>query len=87
MRKAPDDLLLRAAASEIKLRRATLGISQEELAFRAAVHRSFMTKVELAESQPSLTTLFRLAAGLEIEPEDLVAAISKRYRKELRGSR
>jgi predicted transcriptional regulator len=87
MRKAQDLPVLRAAAAEIKARRASLKISQEELAHRADVHRSFVARLEVAETQPSLANLFRLAEALEAEVVDLVAAIAVRHRKELKQVR
>lgn len=87
MRKAQDFPVLRAAATEIKARRTSLKISQEELAHRAEVHRSFVARLEVAETQPSLAVLFRLAEALEVEADDLVGAIAVRYRKELRQAR
>lgn len=87
MRKAQDFPVLRAAATEIKARRTSLKISQEELAHRAEVHRSFVARLEVAETQPSLAVLFRLAEALEVEADDLVGSIAVRYRKELRQAR
>ena len=87
MRKAQDLPVLRAAAAEIKARRAGLKISQEELAHRAGVHRSFVARLELAETQPSLAVLFRLADALEVEVVDLTEAMVVRYRRELKQHR
>lgn len=87
MRKAQDLPVLRAAAAEIKARRASLKISQEELAHRADVHRSFVARLEVAETQPSLAVLFRLAEALEAEAVDLVGAIAIRYSKEQKQAR
>lgn len=87
MRKAQDLPVLRAAAAEIKSRRASLKISQEELAHRAGVHRSFVARLEIAETQPSLAVLFRLAEALEAEVADLTGAIAVRYRRERKQAR
>ena len=84
MRKAQDLPVLRAAAAEIKARRASLQISQEELAHRAGVHRSFVARLEVGATQPSLSVLFRLARGLEAEFIDLAQGISERLVKEQR---
>jgi len=87
MRKAQDLPLFRAMAGEIKARRAALQISQEELAHRAEVHRSFIARLEVAETQPSLAALFRLAHGLEADVVDLVSGIKRRYAREHRDIR
>ena len=83
MRSNQDPALLRAFAAEIKARRATLKINQEDLAYAAEVNRTFVAKLELATTSPSLTTLFRLANGLEIAPWELVLSVQERYEKEL----
>jgi transcriptional regulator with XRE-family HTH domain len=87
MRKAQDAPVFRAAAAEIKARRAKLQISQEELAHRAGVHRSFVARLELAETQPSLAVLIRIAEGLDADVVEVMAGISARYQKELRQVR
>ena len=86
MRTQQDPALLRAFSAELKARRAVLGINQEALAFASGVNRSFVARLETGSSSPSLTSLFRLAAGLETDPAELVSAIAKRYRKEHKSS-
>ena len=86
MRTQQDPALLRAFSAELKARRAALGINQEGLAFAAGVNRSFVARLETGSSSPSLTSLFRLAAGLETDPAELVGSIAKRYRKEHKSS-
>lgn len=79
--KSPNDTEIQGAiAIEIKHRRGKCRISQEELAHRAQVHRTFVAKIETAQTQPSLVVLFRLAAALETDFSELVIAIEKRYR-------
>jgi len=67
-----------AVAAEIKARRGQIGISQEELAFRAGVHRTFIARLEVASTQPSLSVTFQLAQALTLPPEDLVKAVRQR---------
>lgn len=64
---------------EVKARRGELGISQEELAHRADVNRTFVAKVELAQNQPSLTVLYKLSTGLEVELPELLRLALLRY--------
>lgn len=84
MRKPRDEAILSALASEIKSRRHGLGISQDELAFRADLSRTFVGKMELAQSQPALNALFHLAAALETDPADFIKSIWNRLQKERR---
>jgi len=87
MRSSQDLALLRALAAEVKSLRAVLEISQDELAHRAGLARTFVGKIEIAKNQPSLTALFKLAQGLGILPQDLIAAVGARYKRELRAQR
>jgi predicted transcriptional regulator len=83
MRSHQDPALLRSLAAEIKARRAQLGIpSQEALADAADLNRTFIAKLEVAQTSPSLTSLFQLAAGLQAEPWELVLSVQQRYEKE-----
>ena len=68
-----------AQAFGIALREAreTAGLSQEELAFRAEVDRTFVSKAERGIRQPALTTVFLLSNALGISPSQLVAAAER----------
>ncbi|MDM0077446.1 helix-turn-helix transcriptional regulator [Variovorax sp. J2P1-59] len=83
MRSNQDPALLRAFAAELKARRAALNISQEALAYASEVNRTFVAKLELATTSPSLSSLFRLANGLQVAPWELVLSVQERYEKEL----
>ncbi len=87
MRKPRDEPLLNALAAEVKARRQALGISQEELAFRADVNRTFIGKIEVASTQPSIAVFFHLAEALGVAAVDLVLAIETRAHKERRVKR
>lgn len=82
MRKAQDQPVFRATAAEIKARRGRIEISQEELAHRAEVHRSFIARLEVAQTQPSLAVLLRIADALEVDPADMVRSIVERSKRE-----
>ncbi|HEY1129951.1 MAG TPA: helix-turn-helix transcriptional regulator [Roseateles sp.] len=82
MRTAQDSRVIKAAAAEIKALRGQLDISQEELAHRAGVNRSFVAKVEIARSQPTIAVLVRIAEGLETDAAALVQSIVRRSRRE-----
>jgi transcriptional regulator with XRE-family HTH domain len=82
MRKPRDEPILKALAAELKHRRNDLGISQDELADRADLSRTFVGKMELAQTQPALNTMFHLAAALEIDPAEFVKSLSIRLTKE-----
>lgn len=51
-----------------------IGLSQEELAFRAGMKRSYLSDLERGTRNPSVRALGRLAEALGIEPSQLVAS-------------
>jgi transcriptional regulator with XRE-family HTH domain len=59
----------------IKKHRQRLGISQEELAHRADVDRTFISRLERGIRQPTLTSLLQLASALEMTAADLVSEV------------
>ena len=48
------------------------GLSQEELAFRAAMKRTYLSDLERGKRNPTVRALGRLASALEIEPARLL---------------
>jgi transcriptional regulator with XRE-family HTH domain len=59
-----------------RLRRAT-GFSQEVLAYRARLHRTYISSIERAERNISLENIFRLAEALGVDARDLLAPDKK----------
>ena len=53
--------------------RSLRGISQEELAFRAGLHRTYVSSVERGQRNASLVNIEKLASALEIDIRDLFA--------------
>jgi transcriptional regulator with XRE-family HTH domain len=82
-----DLALLTSLAAELRARRAEGGLSQEELAHRSGLQPLFISRLESAANQPSMTAFVMIAAGLGIEPDVLLSSVMKRYRKERQVSR
>ncbi len=61
--------------ARIRARRGELGISQENLDARTGVHWSYLGQVERGQRNPSLRNLLRIAAGLELDPGELVRGL------------
>lgn len=78
---------MKAYAAEVKARRAELKISQDELAARAEVNRTYIGKIELAQNQPTLVVALRIAGGLETGLPEMMTSVMQRYGKELRSLR
>ena len=62
-----DKTFLKEFGIKVQNRRKELGISQEELAYRAGFHRTYIGMIERAERNITLSNLKRLADALEIE--------------------
>ena len=62
-------------AHNLRRARASIGLSQEELAFRASLHRTEVGLLERAERTPRIDTLAKLAGALGVEPTALLAGI------------
>jgi transcriptional regulator with XRE-family HTH domain len=60
-------------AKNVRVLRENQGISQEELAFRADVHRAYIGQVERAERNLTLNSLQKIAEGLKVEAEVLLS--------------
>ncbi len=71
-------IILEALAIELKVLRAKLAISQEQLALRAGVNRTFVGKIETKTSQPSLLVLLRLLKALEVSFPEFAQALMER---------
>lgn len=63
----------------LRRRRAALNVSQEELAFRAGVDRTFVSRLERGIRQPTITTLIGLGLALEISAAELVRETEAEY--------
>jgi transcriptional regulator with XRE-family HTH domain len=61
-----------ALAKHIKNIRCEANISQEELALRANVDRSFLSRLERGLANPSYLILLRISEALEKSPKELI---------------
>ncbi len=64
-----------ALGEHVRQKRKLLGISQEELAFRANLDRTYVSQIERGIGNPSLTVLLRLAAVLQVKIQELVDGV------------
>jgi transcriptional regulator with XRE-family HTH domain len=60
-------------ARNIIARRKALNMSQEKLALQAGVDRTYVSQLERAIANPSVSILCRIAEILECELQDLVS--------------
>ena len=55
--------------------RTSVGISQEELADRAGLHRTYISSIERAQRNVSLENIFLIAEALGATPAELLKPI------------
>ena len=63
-------------ARNLKRIREERGYSQEDLAFRADLHRTYVSGVERGVRNPTIVIVQKLAEALEVEAKDLLATKS-----------
>lgn len=71
----PISLATRVLGERIRERRQALGLSQESLAEQSGVHWTFLGQVERGRRNLSLHNLLKIAAGLEVDPAELVCGL------------
>lgn len=74
-----NETLIAAFADELRARRNLLALSQEELAHRVGVNRTYMAKLELAQNQPTLTVLQAIAEALATSLPELLHGVKARH--------
>ena len=80
-----NEKLQKAFGAVLREARERADMSQEKLALAAGIDRSFLSLLERGQRQPSLTTLFRLAAILRVRPSQLIASVERRFPAGLSG--
>jgi transcriptional regulator with XRE-family HTH domain len=56
--------------------RAQHGLSQDDLAHKTDVHPTAIGRLERGSREPRLTTILRIARGLDVRPGELVDELS-----------
>jgi transcriptional regulator with XRE-family HTH domain len=72
------ELLNNRFAANLRGERHAAAISQEDLAFRAGLHRTEIGLLERGKRSPTLSTIVKLAGGLEVPPGKLLDGMSWR---------
>lgn len=56
----------------VKKRRLELGLSQEELAERCCIHRTYVSDIENGKRNFTFACLYKVAHGLDLKPLELI---------------
>ncbi len=61
--------------AELRKLRERAGLSQEQLADKAGVHRTYVSLLERDKKSPTLEVFFRLSKALQIAPSKFLARV------------
>lgn len=73
--RTPEEPLLQLGF-RVRQARCSVGLSQEDLADRAGVHRTYIGTVERGERNVSLLNLLKLSRALGMDPCELVRGLT-----------
>lgn len=75
-RRPKDVRLVRAFGDRVRAARLDAGLTQEQVAERAGLHRTYPGFVETGRMTPSLEAVVRIAEALGIDPGELVKGLT-----------
>lgn len=67
-----DKILARKFGEKVSLLRKSLGLTQDELAFRVNISPSYLSAIERGITDTTISTLKRLAKALDVEMIELL---------------
>ena len=68
----------KATGRELAFWRTKKGLSQEKLGFEADLHRTHISLIERGLRSPTISTIIRLCAALEISPNEFLKNVMQR---------
>jgi transcriptional regulator with XRE-family HTH domain len=71
MTKKYHKAMIRVGANVRRARKET-GITQDDLAARAGIFRTYLSRIESGQANPTLLVLVALAMALEVSPGELL---------------
>lgn len=75
------ETLLKATGKTLKrIRKKYSGLRQSDLSEKSNVSKNAISLIETGQIAPTIDTIFRLCAVLEIDEVEFIAAIQKEYR-------
>jgi transcriptional regulator with XRE-family HTH domain len=66
-----------ALAITLKNRRIKCGLSQEDLAHKCNIDRTYISMIECEKRNPTLNTIFKICKSLNIKASDFISSIEK----------
>jgi transcriptional regulator with XRE-family HTH domain len=65
---------------ELRKAREAAKMTQEELSFRAGIHRTYVSQLERDKKSPTLDVLFRICDALDMKASRIVARVEAKRR-------
>jgi transcriptional regulator with XRE-family HTH domain len=62
---------------EIRKARKAVGLTQEQLAFAAGLHPTYISMLENNRTSPTLDVIFRLCVPLKVRPHRLILRVER----------
>lgn len=78
----PEDLLSKAFGDTLREARQEAKISQEGLAAKSGLHRTYVSQLERGQKSPSLASIAAIARSLGVKPHELVKKAEERLEKD-----
>ena len=69
----------RSFGEVVRMRRRMLGLSQEALAQRSGLHRTYISEIERGLKSPSLRAALGIASALDVNLSTLVRRAEKKF--------
>ena len=64
---------LKSFGDRVKQLRRQSGISQEELADKAKIHRTYMGRIERGEANPPIFTVYKIIKALKVKSAEFLS--------------
>lgn len=71
-----------AFGAVVRRLRTEAGLTQEQLGLGADVQRKYVSLLELGDKAPSLETVLKIAAGLQVDASKLVALVVEEIQRQ-----
>jgi transcriptional regulator with XRE-family HTH domain len=62
---------------ELRKAREAAGLTQEEVSFRAGVHRTYVSMLEREQKSPTIDVLFRLCDAIGLKASELISRVEE----------
>lgn len=73
--------IVRASGKVLRKLRLKAGLTQEKLGLDADIRRTYVSLIELGHNQPTISTVFKLSAALNISPSKFIKLVEEEIQK------